>query len=82
VRDESDRQGMRVVLELKKDEITDVVLNQLYQMTPMQRSYGIIMLSIVNNKPEILNLKQTLEYFILHRKTIIYRRTAYDLKKA
>ena len=82
VRDESDRQGMRVVLELKKDEITDVVLNQLYQMTPMQRSYGIIMLSIVNNKPEILNLKQTLEYFILHRKTIVYRRTAYDLKKA
>jgi DNA gyrase subunit A len=82
VRDESDRHGMRVVLELKKDEITDVVLNQLYQMTPMQRSFGIIMLSIVNNKPEILNLKQTLEYFILHRKTIIYRRTAYDLKKA
>lgn len=82
VRDESDRQGMRIVLELKKDEITDVVLNQLYQMTPMQRSYGIIMLSIVNNKPEILNLKQMLEYFILHRKTIVYRRTAYDLKKA
>ncbi len=82
VRDESDREGMRVVLELKKDEITDVVLNQLYQMTPMQRSYGIIMLSIVNNKPEVLNLKQTLEYFILHRKTIVYRRTAYDLKKA
>ncbi len=82
VRDESDRHGMRVVLELKKDEITDVVLNQLYQMTPMQRSFGIIMLSIVNNKPEILNLKQTLEYFILHRKTIVYRRTAYDLRKA
>ena len=82
VRDESDRHGMRVVLELKKDEITDVVLNQLYQMTPMQKSYGVIMLSIVNNKPEVLNLKQTLEYFILHRKTIVYRRTAYDLKKA
>ena len=82
VRDESDREGMRVVLELKKDEIADVVLNQLYQMTPMQKSYGIIMLSIVNNRPEILNLKQTLEYFILHRKTVIYRRTAYDLKRA
>ena len=82
VRDESDREGMRIVVELKKDETAEVVLNQLYQMTPLQRSFGIIMLSIVNNKPEVLNLKQTLEYFVLHRKTIVYRRTAYDLKKA
>ena len=82
VRDESDREGMRIVLELKKDAIADVVLNQLFKMTPMQRSFGVIMLSIVNNKPEVLNLKQTLEHFILHRKTIVYRRTAYDLKKA
>lgn len=82
VRDESDRQGMRIVLELKKDTNADVVLNQLYKQTPLQRSYGIIMLSIVNNKPEVLNLKQSLEHFILHRKTIIYRRTAYDLRKA
>ncbi len=82
VRDESDRQGMRIVLDLKKDAIADVVINQLYKMTPLQKSFGIILLSIVNNKPEILNLKQILEYFLLHRKTIVYRRTAYDLKKA
>lgn len=82
VRDESDRQGMRIVLDLKKDTIAEVVINQLYKMTPLQRSFGIILLSIVNNKPEILNLKQILEYFLLHRKTIVYRRTAYDLKKA
>jgi len=82
VRDESDRHGMRIVLELKKDEIAEVTLNQLYKLTPLQKSFGIIMLSIVNNRPEVLNLKQMLEYFIAHRKTIVYRRTAYDLKKA
>ena len=82
VRDESDRHGMRIVLDLKKDEVPEVVVNQLYKMTPLQRSYGIILLSIVNNKPEVLNLKQILEYFLLHRKTVIYRRTAFDLKKA
>ena len=82
VRDESDRHGMRIVLELKKDEIADVVINQLYKMTPMQKSFGINFLAIVNNKPEVLNIKQILEYFILHRKVIIYRRTAFELKKA
>jgi DNA gyrase subunit A len=82
VRDESDRHGMRIVLELKKDAIAEVVINQLYKLTPLQRSMGIILLSIVNNRPEILNLRQILEYFLLHRKTIVYRRTAYDLKKA
>ncbi len=82
VRDESDRQGLRIVLELKKDEIAEVVINQLYKMTPMQKSFGIIFLAIVNNKPEILNLKQILEHFILHRKVVVYRRTAYDLGKA
>ena len=82
VRDESDRFGMRVVLDLKKNANADVVLNQLYKLTPLQRSFGIIMLSIVNNKPEILNIKQILEHFILHRKTIVYRRTEYDLNKA
>jgi len=82
VRDESDRQGMRIVIELKKGEIPDITLNQLYKMTPLQKSFGIILLCIVNNKPEILNLKQTLEYFIAHRKTVVYRRTAYDLRKA
>ncbi len=82
IRDESDRDGMRIVLELKKDAIAEVILNQLYKMTPLQKSFGVNMLSIVNNKPEVLNLKQTLEHFLLHRKTIVYRRTAFDLKKA
>ncbi|MEA3468432.1 MAG: DNA gyrase subunit A [Thermodesulfobacteriota bacterium] len=82
VRDESDRHGERIVIELKKDEIPEVVINQLYKMTPLQRSFGIIFLAIVNNKPEVLNLKQILEYFILHRKVVVYRRTAFELKKA
>jgi DNA gyrase subunit A len=82
VRDESDRHGLRVVLELKKDEVADVVINQLFKMTPMQRSFGIIFLAIVNNRPEVLNLKQILEHFILHRKIIVYRRTAFELNKA
>ncbi len=82
VRDESDRHGLRIVIELKKDEIAEVVINQLYKMTPMQKSFGIIFLAIVNNKPEILNLKQILEHFILHRKVIVYRRTAFELRKA
>lgn len=82
VRDESDRHGLRVVIELKKDEIAEIVLNQLYSMTQMQKSFGIILLAIVNNKPEILNLKQILEHFVLHRKVIVYRRTAFELRKA
>jgi DNA gyrase subunit A len=82
IRDESDRQGMRIVLDLKKDEIADVILNQLYKHTPLQKTFGINLLSIVNNKPEILNIKQILQHFILHRRTIVYRRSAYDLKKA
>lgn len=82
VRDESDRHGLRVVIELKKDEIAEIVINQLYSMTMMQKSFGIILLAIVNNKPEILNLKQILEHFILHRKVIVYRRTAFELRRA
>ena len=82
VRDESDRQGLRIVIELKKDEIADVILNQLFKMSPLQRSFGIIFLAIVNNKPEVLNIKQILEHFILHRKVIVYRRTAFELNKA
>ncbi|NTV15504.1 MAG: DNA gyrase subunit A [Desulfobulbaceae bacterium] len=81
IRDESDRHGMRVVLELKKDEIAEVILNQLYKMTPLQKSFGIIMLSIVNGRPEVLNLKEILDNFVLHRKTVVYRRTVYDLRK-
>ena len=82
VRDESDRHGLRIVIELKKDEIAEIVVNQLYKLTQMQKSFGIIFLAIVNNKPEILNLKQILEHFILHRKIVVYRRTNFELKKA
>ncbi|MDK9705408.1 MAG: DNA gyrase subunit A [Desulforhopalus sp.] len=82
VRDESDRHGLRVVIELKKDENSDVVINQLFTMTQMQKSFGIILLAIVNNRPETLNIKQILEHFILHRKVIVFRRTTFELKKA
>ena len=82
IRDESDRQGMRIVMELKKDEIPEITINQLYKMTPLQKSFGIILLCIVNNKPEILNLKEVLVHFVDHRRTVIYRRTAFELRKA
>ncbi len=82
IRDESDRHGVRVVLDLRKDEIPEVVINQLYKMTPLQKSFGIILLCIVNNKPEILNLKQILQHFLVHRQAVIYRRTVFELRKA
>ena len=82
VRDESDREGMRIAIGLKKDQITGVIINQLYKMTRMETTFGVIFLAIVNNRPELLNLKEILEYFILHRKDIIIRRTRFDLKKA
>ena len=82
VRDESDREGMRIAIGLKKDQITGVIINQLYKMTRMETTFGVIFLAIVNNRPELLNLKEILEYFILHRKEIIIRRTRFDLKKA
>ncbi|MCL2789525.1 MAG: DNA gyrase subunit A [Desulfobulbus sp.] len=82
IRDESDRHGVRVVLDLRANEIPEVVINQLYKMTPLQKSFGIILLCIVNNKPEILNLKQILQYFLAHRKVVVYRRTAFELRKA
>ncbi|MGD9181292.1 MAG: DNA gyrase subunit A [Desulfobacterales bacterium] len=82
VRDESDREGMRIALGLKKDQIAGVVINQLYKHSRMETSFGIIFLAVVNGRPEILNLKEILQYFILHRKDIVIRRTRYDLKKA
>ncbi|MDX2499045.1 MAG: DNA gyrase subunit A [Deltaproteobacteria bacterium] len=82
VRDESDREGMRIAIGLKKDQITGVIINQLYKMTRMETTFGVIFLAIVNNRPELLNLKEILEYFILHRKEIVIRRTRFDLKKA
>ena len=82
VRDESDREGMRIALGLKKDQIAGVVINQLYKHTRMETSFGIHFLAVVNGRPELLNIKEILQYFILHRKEIIIRRTRYDLKKA
>jgi len=82
VRDESDREGMRIALGLKKDQIAGVIINQLYKHTRLETSFGIIFLAVVNGRPEILNLKEILQYFVLHRKEIIIRRTRYDLKRA
>ncbi len=82
IRDESDRDGMRVVIELKKDAMSEIILNNLFKQTAMQVTFGIIMLSIVNQEPKILGLKDILNHFINHRKTIIIRRTIFDLEKA
>jgi DNA gyrase subunit A len=82
VRDESDRQGMRVAIGLKRDQIAEVVINQLYKHTNLQTSFGIIFLAVVNNRPELLTLKNILQHFIEHRKDVIIRRTRFDLRKA
>ncbi len=82
LRDESDREGMRIVVELKKDEPAQVVLNNLYKLTPMQSSFGIILLAIVQNQPRILTLRDMLDNFIDHRKEVVRRRTIFDLMKA
>ena len=82
VRDESDREGMRIAIGLKRDQVAEVIVNQLYKHTQMENSFGIIFLAVANNQPKLLTLKEILEYFIFHRKEIIIRRTRYDLKKA
>jgi len=82
IRDESDREGMRIVLELKRDAEPAVIQNQLYKHTPLQDSFGIIMLAIVNGRPELLNLKQLLEQFLRHRREVVVRRSLFDLRKA
>ncbi|HEV7488929.1 MAG TPA: DNA gyrase subunit A [Thermoanaerobaculia bacterium] len=82
LRDESDREGMRIVIELKRDAIAEVVLNNLYRNTQMQTTFGIIFLAIVNNKPEVMDLPTLLHHFVEHRKEIVVRRTRYDLRKA
>jgi len=82
LRDESDRHGVRVVIELKKDAIAQVVLNQLYQHTQMQITFGVIMLAIVRSQPKLLTLKDVLEQFIQYRKEVVHRRTAFELRKA
>jgi DNA gyrase subunit A len=82
VRDESDRQGMRIVVELKRDAVPQVVLNKLFKLTPMQSSFGVINLAIVNGQPRVLTLKQMLEAFVDFRREVVRRRTEYELRKA
>ncbi|CCD05450.1 TPA: DNA gyrase subunit A [Legionella pneumophila] len=82
LRDESDKQGMRVVIELKRNEVADVVLNNLFAHTQMQNVFGINMVALVDGQPRTLNLKQILEYFIKHRREVVTRRTIFELKKA
>ena len=82
IRDESDREGMRVVIELKRNEMAEVILNQLYKHTQMQTSFGIILLAIHQNQPRLLTLKEMLQLFIQHRQEVVTRRSLFDLKKA
>lgn len=82
LRDESNREGMRIVIELKKDANANVVLNQLYKYTQMELSFGVIMIALVNNEPKTLNLKQMLEYYIEHQENVVIRRTKFDLNRA
>ncbi len=82
IRDESDREGMRIVIELKRDAMSDIVLNNLFKSTQMQVTFGIIMLAIANKEPKIFKLRELLELFLRHRKTVIIRRTIFELEKA
>jgi DNA gyrase subunit A len=82
IRDESDREGMRVVIELKRNEVAEVILNQLFKHTQMQTSFGIILLAIHQNQPKLLPLKEMLHLFIQHRQEVVIRRSRYDLSKA
>ncbi len=82
LRDESNRDGIRIVLEVKRGEVPEIILNKLYKLTQMQTTFGIILLAIVDNQPKVLDLKQILAHFIDHRKTVIVRRTRFDLRKA
>lgn len=83
LRDESsDREGVRVVIELKRNEIPLVVLNNLYKHTQLESTFGVIMLALVNNRPEVLNLKEILQHFLNHRREVVVRRTAFELRKA
>jgi len=82
LRDESDKDGMRIVIELRQGEVSDVVLNNLYKQTPMQSVFGINMVALREGQPKLLNLKQVLEAFLSHRREVVTRRTIYDLRKA
>ncbi len=82
LRDESDKDGMRIVIELRKGELSDVVLNNLYKQTPLQSVFGINMVALHEGQPKVLNLKQMLEAFVAHRREVVTRRTVFDLRKA
>jgi DNA gyrase subunit A len=82
LRDESDRDGIRIVVDIKRGEVPEVILNSLYKMTQMQTTFGIILLAIVDNQPKVMTLQELLLHFLNHRKTVIIRRTRYDLRKA
>ncbi|MBP6814523.1 MAG: DNA gyrase subunit A [Burkholderiaceae bacterium] len=82
IRDESDKSGMRVVIELKRGEVPEIVLNNLYKQTQLQDTFGINMVALVDGQPRLLNLKQMIEYFLLHRREVITRRTVYELRRA
>src|SRR5215510_2686315 len=82
LRDESDREGMRIVIELKRDAVAEVLLNQLYKHTPLQESFGVNMLAIVEGRPRLLNLKDALLVFLRHRREVVVRRTRFELRKA
>ncbi len=82
VRDESDREGMRIAMGLKRDQVPEIVINQLYKHTQMESSFGIIFLAVAGSRPRLFTLKEMLEQFILHRKEVIVRRTRYDLRRA
>ncbi len=82
LRDESDKSGMRVVIELKRGEIPDIVVNNLYKLTQLQDSFGMNMVALVDNQPRLLNLKQFIEYFLQHRREVVVRRTRYELRRA
>jgi DNA gyrase subunit A len=82
LRDESDRKGMRIVIEIKRDYNPNIVLNNLYKHTQMQDTFSIIMIALVDNQPKVLNLKEMIHYYVMHQKDVITRRTQYDLNKA
>jgi DNA gyrase subunit A len=82
LRDESDRQGMRIVIDLKRDAVSEVVLNQLYANTQLQGTFGVIMLALVDNQPRVLSLQELLSHYLQHRREVVVRRTNYDLEQA
>ncbi len=82
VRDESDKEGIRIAIALKKDQVPEIILNQLYKHTALESNFGIIFLAVVNKRPQVMSLKEILEHFIIHRKEIIIRRTRFELRKA